>query len=265
MRAVGMATAGQPQKAVQFLCKSFTGKSTILKSLVSRTNAEAERGTMPIFYLELASSTTPNQLWEQMLVALGDGLGGKGRNEAQRFSRVCALLAQSGVTLIIFDEIQHLISHETERVAWRVTEAIKRLLNAGIAPIVLSGDLSADALFKRNPQLRNRMRVPLQLPPLDYANPDDTGYASVFLDRLDQHMVDTGIMHARSNLGAGQIPSALCMASEGALGTACNIVREALQIALSRNARKISAEDIAEAIDCWAIPQGFCKSNPLTA
>ena len=85
----------------------------------------------------------------------------------------------------------------------------------------------------------------------------------IFFDHLDQRMVDERLVFTKANLGSGQIPSALCAASGGVIGTACNIVREALRIALKRNARKISAQDISDAIDTWAIPQGFAPSNPL--
>jgi Bacterial TniB protein len=211
--------------------------------------------------MELASATTPNQMLDQLLTTLGDTA--RVPSEAQRFKRACDISLDRGIELFLFDEVQHLISHDTARVAWRVTEAMKRLLNEGVAPIAFGGDLSATSLFRSNPQLRNRLLPPVELPPLDYSSTADTSYASIFFDHLDQRMVDERLVFTKANLGSGQIPSALCAASGGVIGTACNIVREALRIALKRNARKISAQDISDAIDTWAIPQGFAPSNPL--
>ena len=261
MRMVGRHTVGRPQKGIQFLAPSFSGKSTILKSYADKANAEAAAGAVPVFYMELASATTPNQMLDQLLTTLGDTA--RVSSEAQRLKRACDISRDRCIELFLFDEVQHLISNDTARVAWRVTEAMKRLLNEGVAPIAFGGDLSATSLFRSNPQLRNRLLTPVELPPLDYSNTADTSYASIFFDRLDQKMVDDGLMSAKASLGSGQIPSALCAASSGVLGTRCNIVREALRIALKRNARKISAQDISDAIDNWAIPQGFAPSNPL--
>ena len=262
MRRIGRLTIGQPQKGVQFLAPSFSGKSTILKTYAQSANSAAPSGTLPVFYMELASATTPNQMLDQLLTTLGDTA--RVASEPQRFKRACDISRDRHIELFLFDEVQHLISSDTARVAWRVTEALKRLLNEGLAPIVFGGDLSATSLFRSNPQLRNRMLTPVELPPLDYTNTADTGYMSLFLDRLDKQMVQDGLVGAKANLGAGTIPSALCAASEGAIGTALNIVREALRIALKRDAKKISAQDISDAIDAWAIPQGFAPSNPLS-
>jgi len=262
MRTVGRLTAGRPQKGVQLLAASFSGKSTILKTYADKANAEADGG-LRVFYMELASAKTPNQMLDQLLAKLGDTA--RVSSEPQRFKRACDISRDRGIELFLFDEVQHLISSDTARVAWRVTEAMKRLLNEGVAPIAFAGDLSAASLFRSNPQLRNRMLTPVELPPLDYSNTADMSYASVFFDRLDQKMVDDKLVRAKANLGAGRIPAALCAASAGALGTACNIVREALRIALRRGARQISIQDVSDAIDRWAIPQGFVSSNPLCA
>ncbi len=264
MVAVGELTRGKPQNGIQLLAPSFSGKSTILKSFAFKFNEIAPSGTTPVFYMELASTTTPNQMLDQMLVMLGDPVG-RAKSEAQRFKRACDISREHGIKMFIFDEVQHLISSDTARVAWRVTEAMKRLLNEGIAPIVFGGDLAATALFQSNPQLRNRMLTPAQLPPLDYTNVSDVGYAAVFFNRLDEQMVATGLVCEPAYLGAGNLPSALCAASKGAVGTACNIVREALRLALRRGVERIAASDISEAIDSWAIPQGFVASNPLAA
>ena len=260
MRTVGRLTAGRPQKGVQLLAASFSGKSTILKTYAEKANAEAGGG-LPVFYMELASATTPNQMLDQLLAKLGDTA--RVSSEPQRFKRACDISRDRGIELFLFDEVQHLISSDTARVAWRVTEAMKRLLNEGVAPIAFAGDLSATTLFRSNPQLRNRMLTPVELPPLDYASTSDMSYASVFFDRLDQKMVDDKLVSAKANLGAGRVPAVLSAASAGTLGTACNIVREALRIALHRGAKKISVQDISDAIDRWAIPQGFVSSNPL--
>ena len=212
--------------------------------------------------MELETASTPNQMYDQLLTELGDPIG-KASSEAQRFSRACRLFHERGVELILLDEIQHIMQHNTARFAWKVTEAFKRLLNAGVAPIVLAGDETATVLFKSNPQLRNRMLIPAQMPRLCHKNPDDVDYLCAFLTRLDQEMVEQRIVDEESNLGAGLLPPALCLASQGAVGTACNIVREALKFALERGRGRITAEDLARAIDEWAIPMGFATSNPL--
>lgn len=261
MRAIGRMTVGRPQKGLQLLAPSYSGKSTILRSYAEEANAKVNDGTLPVLYMELASATTPNQMFDQLLSILGDRV--RAKNEAERFQRACSICEDKQVELFLFDEVQHLISTDTARVAWRVTEAMKRLLNEGVAPIAFCGDLSATSLFRSNPQLRNRLLTPLKLPPLDYTNVVDMRYASVFFDRLDRAMVANGLIQDHAHLGAGQLPAALCAASEGALGTACNIIREALRIALKRNASKIDAEDISLAIDQWAIPMRFASSNPL--
>ncbi len=261
MRAIGRLTAGRPQKGMRFLAPSYSGKSTILRSYAEAANANVNNGTLPVLYMELASATTPNQMFDQLLSKLGDRV--RTKNEAERFQRACNICRDQQVELFLFDEVQHLIARETTTVAWRVTEAMKRLLNEGVAPIAFCGDLSATSLFEANAQLRNRLMVPVELPPLEYTNLFDMRYASVFFDRLDKKMVAIGLVQDHAHLGAGQLPAALCAASQGALGTACNIIREALRIALKRSARKIDAEDISLAIDQWAIPMGFASSNPL--
>lgn len=261
MRAVGRFTAGHPQKGLQMLAPSFSGKSTVLKAYARKANAGATPGIVPVFYMELATATTPNQMYDQMRNQLGDPLS-RVKDEAQRFQRTCGILRERGVELIVIDEIAHILKYNTMNVAWRVSEAFKRLLNEGVAPVVFAGDEGATALFS-NPQLRNRMLCPARLPKLDHANQDDLFYAAAFFRRLDEAMVRQGVVKTKANLDGSLIPAALCMASEGALGTACNIIREALRITLRRGGAGITAQDISDAIDAWAIPMGFAPSNPL--
>ncbi|MCW1432409.1 TniB family NTP-binding protein [Novosphingobium sp. JCM 18896] len=261
MRNIGRLTAGQPQRGLQLLAPSYSGKSTVLKMYADKANAAVGAGKVPVFYMELATATTPNQMYDQMRFELGDPLA-RVKDEGQRFRRMCGILQERGVELIIIDETAHILKYNTQNVAWRVSEAFKRMLNEGVAPIVFAGDESAAALFS-NAQLRNRMLCPATLPKLDPANPIDLGYAAVFFGQLDKIMVANGVVEKKANLDKGVLPAALCAASGGVLGTACNIIREALRIALSQSAAKIGAEHISEAIARWAIPMGFVKTNPL--
>lgn len=104
----------------------------------------------------------------------------------------------------------------------------------------------------------------IELRPLNPEDPNDLTYAALFFGRLDDVMVERGITRAKSNLQAGLLPSMLCKASSGVLGTARNIIREALRIALKRDGYRITAQDIEDAIVTWAMPLQFL-TKPLLA
>jgi hypothetical protein len=48
------------------------------------------------------------------------------------------------------------------------------------------------------------------------------------------------------------------------MGLSARILQNSLETAIRRNADRIETYDVSKAIDTWAIPGGFCKTNPFT-
>lgn len=258
MRALARVSPEGPFQGLKFVSGSYSGKSTSLRAYTARANRGVKNG--PVLYVTLEGDTTPKALFVMIARALGDPLAEKGTYlDIQR--RVYDACRERGIELIIIDEINHLVMQDTEKAAWKVTETLKRMLEDGVAPMVLAGMERAEKLFTTNDQLNNRLRQPFSYDPLDMNIDGDLAYAAKFMRQLDKAMVAACVCEMPSGLGEHALPWAIFKAGNGYIGRAKNIIERALELSLLESSPCIAISHLHKAVELWAVGLDFVPDN----
>lgn len=259
---LGVATRGMPQKGLRVLAPSGSGKTSAAMALVRLILAKYPRTStsVPVVYVSLDRAGTAKKLMISILEYFGDHYSYSGNEQALK-SRVIRCFQSFGTLLLIIDEIQHLNYQVSVRND--VSDSLKRLLDDGVVPIVFMGTDEARDLFTRNIQLSSRLLPPCDLIALDLNSEQDRGLFGGYVQLIDQAIVARKILPSLSRLDDPEIAECLFLMANGVVGRVSRLLAVALELALRREAARIEREDLALAVDRWAIPNGVCKTNPL--
>jgi hypothetical protein len=81
--------------------------------------------------------------------------------------------------------------------------------------------------------------------------------------KLEAVIVAQDILPEPSCLGEAGLLAGLFEVSQGVVGRVSRLFLAALDIAIRRGATRLELYDLALAVDRWAIPQAFAKTNPF--
>lgn len=262
LQRLGRQTIGEPQMGLRVLAPTGSGKSTAARAYIAFVESTRPRtdSFIPVIKVDLERNSTSKKLIMSILHALGDPYAHHG-NELTLKRRMLEYFVRFGVELLIVDEVQHLNYRNGLRSD--VTDTLKVLLDAGVVPIVFLGTPDAKLMFERNLQLNGRLLPPSDLSPLDSERAADRDLFARFVSRLDQTVVDQGILPNLSDFEGAGLIGALFEVSGGVVGRVSRLLQVALEVALRRGGHCIERADVSWAIDHWAVPQAFVKSNPL--
>lgn len=258
---IGLELRGSPQTGMRGLGPSNSGKSTAAEAFIRKYEAAWPRTEqfVPIVYIVLERVSTTKKLMMSILAFFGDDYSG---SEFALTRRVYACFERLGTRLLIIDEVQHLSlsrHHHTD-----VTDSLKRILDAGIVPILFLGTMDAIGLFTSNVQLASRLQPPQDFDPLDRERSTDRALFKGYLSSLDRAIVEAGLMPLPAGLANTWIRGCLHEATKGVVGLASRIVAFALEIAIRRGAEAIEVFDLALAVDRFAVPL-LVQENPFRA
>ena len=149
--------------------------------------------------------------------------------------------------MVIFDEFQHLIDSDTDRIAYRAADTVKTLLENNVCPLVMCGVSHAERVLHTNGQLMNRARPTVMMRPANWGSQDDQLAFRLFLNELED------VLGLPTQSGLAELGTAhrIHHVSRGLYGHASNLVREALlRRHLAGNTTScITREQLAEAAD----------------
>lgn len=262
LQKLGRRTKGQPQMGLRVLAPTGSGKSTAAlayMAAVERTRPRTET-FVPIVKVDLERGSTPKKLMMSILMAFGDLHAGYG-NELALKNRVFACFERFETELLFVDELQHL--NYRNGVKNDVTDTLKGMLDAGIIPMAFLGTEDAAPMFVRNLQLNGRLLPPCDLHRLSARNPDDQKLFATFVAKLEQIVVERGVLPQSSNLAADNMLPGLFEVSDGVIGRVCRLFEAALVHALRRGAHKLERVDISWATERWGMEQAFIDRNPF--
>lgn len=262
LQKLGCRTAGKPQMGLRALGPSGSGKSTSALAYIAAVERIRPRTPtfVPIVKVDLERGSTPKKLMMSILIAFGDLYAGHG-NELALKSRVFACFERFATELLIVDEVQHL--NYRNGVKNDVTDTLKGMLDAGLVPMAFLGTEEATPMFVRNLQLNGRLLPPCDLHPLSARRPEDQQLFATFVAKLEQVVVERGLLPQLSTLAADNMLPGLFEVSDGVIGRVCRLFEAALVHALRRGAQKLERVDVSWATEHWAMEQAFIDRNPF--
>jgi hypothetical protein len=215
-----------------------------------------------VIVVGLDQKTSLKSVLQDVLIQMGDPDWDFG-TEKQLRQRILKFVKRLGVELIIIDECQHL--HKGGNDVADVTDAFKRFLDMGIAPLVLVGNLDAQRVFDRNPQFRARLGLPLTLPALNMKRTSDAIHFRNFVLGFDKALANNQAFGTSSNLSSPTTLDALQKASGTYIGRVARIIKNAAIHAAARGAVMIEPYDLSCVVRDYAIPAKWVVDDPFSS
>lgn len=242
-----------------------TGKTVALEQLVAHANRNDEPGQRTVLLTEMDTDGTTGSVPTSILRSLGVRRPDIGR-ETVRWDRAIDELKEARTQLVIFDEINR--ASRREMASGPIATAIReRLMDAGVAPVAFVGSADAEVVFKKVPELVQRLVAPVSLDPLDYFDKDgnDRKLFEKFVGDLDRAIVAAGIVPCPAGLQEPALAKPLAEATAGNLRAIVKVVREALKSVLRRHGERIERQDLEFAVEDWAMRNSMINYNPFAS
>ena len=257
----------KPKRCVGLIAPAQTGKTTIIDAYMGKLNTPEAlaSGQIPALKVTLRANITRRQFAQDILESFEnfgcDALIETG-TEVQLLRRASKYLSAKGVKILFLDEFPHLVHSDNRKVVMSVSETVKHLLLTGSCPIVVAGLEDARKPFDRNAQLAHRAERHIDLKPLDANCEADR---ELFWSFLSDFLIKSEYVGAGAGLReilAGTIPACIWEVSQGVLGAACNLIKEAVHVAASASRMEVLPSDLMVAAD-RAIGNGLYHRNPF--
>jgi hypothetical protein len=260
LREHGRSQSTGSLRCVQLIGESHAGKSTIIETY-ARTHNTAEalaRGEIPVFWVKTDANLTRKGMCENILETFED-YGWRAPpmwgSETALLRRIRANLKATKVQLLVLDDFHHVVHAETQKVAYSVAETIKGLLIKRVCPIVMVGVEAARRVLV-NHQLKNRAEPTIELSKLDLNDRADATLYMEFLARFLTRIDELGAVKNAKTLLTPRVSFPVAEATDGLLGRACNLIKDAVVIAVTRGRDHLTIDDLAEATDHFLIQVG---------
>ncbi|MCW3834800.1 hypothetical protein ACFQ1E_02945 [Sphingomonas canadensis] len=134
-----------------------------------------------------------------------------------------------------------------------------------VVPVVMSGIEDAWKPIMANPQLAMRCEKPLEMKMLDVSDAADrklfAGFLARYLVEFEKRKIAS---NATRLLELPGIPDMIQEVSEGVLGRACNLIKEALFLSVVDGRDEIDPGDLAVATERKFVSMGIIDYNPFT-
>lgn len=177
----------------------------------------------PVVRVKLEDVTRTHSLVSATLRAMGDPRPDHG-SPTDRSARLIHLLRMQRTELVIYDEFQHLIDSDTDKIAYKAADTVKSILEAGVSRVVLCGVTHAERVLHTNTQLIGRARAPVYMTPTDWRDKEQRLAFRVFLNELEKKLG----LPSPSGLSELGTAHKIHHFARGLYGHAHNLIREAL-------------------------------------
>lgn len=119
---------------------------------------EMERRHIPVLYVALQKIKYTKDIYEYILMAIGDPQRGVGKpNETELRKRLGELSRTVGLKMLILDEVQTTIERRSQNVLSTISDTFKDIIIDLKLPVVMMGLPWARYLLDANPQLNDRV------------------------------------------------------------------------------------------------------------
>ena len=213
---------------------------------------------IPVLFSSVPSPATIKNMGSALLKDLGDPLYDRGTT-GNITSRLCNLIKECKVELIILDEFQDLIDKDTERVLKSCADWIKTLLNKTGVPIVLMGMPWAADILIDNAQLQRRFSTRMALRAYGWETEDEQTEFTNFLIILEQGL----LFPSPSMLYSGEKSFRLFCATRGVIANMKNLISKAAEKGYEKGFDCITMDLLALAYDEELAHGEAGNSNPF--
>ena len=274
---------GKPGEAIMFVGPSGIGKSEALQMFCYTINeAEFKKNGLkpgdrittqdglsksnyiPVLYVSVPEAASLKDFYTEILVCLGEE-NPRGTVSSMR-PRLLKAIKNTGVALIIIDELQHLVDTENDRVKRNVANAIKRLLDVLKLPMVLAGMDESKRIFGPSLETKRRTNWCFYIQPYDRKNEKDWAAFNQFLSQYDVALVERGCFKKSSSLSDPIRAARIHYAARGGVGHVSRLIKAAGTLAIEDGASCITDRHFAKACDLIFLGPGFLqeiKINPF--
>lgn len=239
------------------------GKTEAVRGLRRILAQSAAEGEIPLLHVYIDTAGTTESVPTSILQALGAARPEAG-SEKTRWPRVTSEIIDRRVQLIVFDEFNR-ASRRPSMSGPIATVIRQKIMDSGLAPVVFVGSENAAAVLAQVPELRERLDDSADLRPMNWYLEGDRALFIDFAADLDRAMVEVGVVACEAGLGDEAFAKPLWEASDGRLRRIIKIVRQAMTSALRDGRNHIDRDDLADAVDDYAIANGFCDRNPFAS
>ncbi|WP_421875997.1 TniB family NTP-binding protein [Pacificispira sp.] len=210
---------------------SGSGKTTIVKSYYDAIRA-ANRNVqdeMPALLVTLPEKCSIKELCVQILIALGDPCAEQGTKRSMEI-RIKKLMDARKVELVIFDEFQHMIDPDRDRVVHTTADWLKTQMNLLRRGYLLVGLPKFERVIRTSDQWRRRVESRFELRPFGWDSERDQAHFLKFLQVVEKMLPfeDTGGLLRQETL-----PKQLIMASNGYVAFVMRLILRASMVALA--------------------------------
>ncbi len=258
---LSMAIAGQPG----------VGKTVLAKIWLAEAMRKAQLGETkppsPYQYLCIPAMTIQKGLLAAFLCAVTGSysvpLSPQGVTAWTMESQLSSLLSTSGIHLIIVDNCDHLIQHQSRHIIYPLIELLVRMASQCNLSLILLGESGAmEQIFDTYPKLERRVGPLLQLAPFtwDRSSPETVMEWCSLLSTLDQ------VLHFdESGLAEEDVAYRLIYAMDGLIGWLIKLISFAARKAILEASPTLRLHYLADSFNlCIAkTPMGRGKVNPF--
>jgi hypothetical protein len=262
-----MASSGGTAEQTGLLLAAPTraGKTTALKLFLALypPTRQGRSIVRPVLFVPTPAKPLVNDLAAAMLTSLGDPDPTQG-TEKERLRRIHEFVARQQVKVTIFDELQHLISRENDKVNHESADWIKQLINDLGCGFVLAGTERTSRLFVVNDQLPLRLDDPVfKMRPYTQEDPNDFEAHRGYLANWDRELVACGGLSELSNLANREMAAQILLASQGWPGFEAKLIHATSKIAILEGKPKITVRHFERVFDNLMLLMKRAGTNPF--
>ncbi len=240
--------------------RTSAGKTTISTAHSMRHPPLQNKGRriIPVLSSTISAPATVKGVVTDLLDAAGDPLADRGVTASQTL-RLRKYLDDCEVEMIILDELQHFIDRDSQIVLKTMSDWLKNLINTTKRPIILIGLPEAEEVLNANEQLSRRFAHRVELLPFQFETEKQIAEFFTFMKLLEEMLP----LSEASNLASSNLAPRIYFASDGYVGYAMKLIRQAAIAAIEKGLEKLDLELLSEAYDAHVRADKPGKINPF--
>lgn len=255
-----------PMPVMRTIAELGVGKTWAAEKLVERcAPTDPDDTRRPVLLIELDTSGKQISLPRGILKELGKRGWNIGTDPELLWVRAIDAMREFGVEIVVFDEINRAARRPS--IGPVIGGDIMDLLVMGDVAVAFLGTKEANTVFNRCPPLKDRMKAPVVMKPLDWLVDEDRETFIDFLNKMDAALQEKGLTDVPSGLADEAIVKPLWDVCRGRLRPLCLLLEEAVT-AIHRDGgagtKVISADVLAQAVEDHSIPAEIVDYNPFT-